>query len=728
MTPHRKSSGFVLRSLDDPDTAPRPEQLIGRQLVPVPFMPEAGRPVETDGAPLTKFGGQLRETMARLQKLDLSQIPLGLVRHAEALNADTDENLAGLSRPVARPTEYGLVWSARITVNAPLLMGWLINGRALRRLAAKLGHDVEVVTSASDHDTLSLPTMRVHDPEHVLELVHAQRELLGFSAYAGEQRDLVDSIASHGVLEAPDVVLTQLVSDSGTAWTAETAEGARRSLGAQLGMETIAGRDVASLATKHWLTPTPALRDLSPDDIRGLAESLTFPDSTAAQFFPGKDTKTWLATTATQQPAAVAWQLMRTMSVNLILAVQPNSRARERFEHPVAATIQELIRGYHVNGKAKESWQQADVDGLVAITLIDMFLAQNRIDAHDRAVWLGQDKLTWDNPLNGTGADANLLTSTVRLVASLTVEGATFGANGNGNGLSLVRDVLRDNGVSSPGPKDRARMAVAQAMVTLNIQGSGHENQVAAAMQALFRDRLLWRGDEHLGGNWTHMLGVPLSDLEAKARAELAVLPPVHEPVRDFGPAQRALGALGMTALIVNPAMLAAGRAVTQTAKGKTNNVSAADPGRLVARMLADNRGIDQLVDAITALVAGRTPGSPADRQTHEELGDLMLREMWLGTTRPPSADESPAAAYMRRLSDLVDVQLAAQHADAEDLRTVTADGIVGEEDDEDATPLYETIGVPDEIADRARAALRALDEFFTIGKAYSRATARFGR
>jgi hypothetical protein len=733
--------GSALRPLDDPETCPRVDQLIGRPLTPVPFSPEAGRPDEADGAPLTKFGWQLRETIARLQGLDPAEVPLGLVRQAEALNANTEENLAGLARPVARINEFGVFWSVPLVVNVPLLMAWIPNGRALRRIAAKIGHEVDVVTSAVDHPTLSLPVMRVHDADQVLDLLETQREMLGLGAYSGDQRDLVDSIASHGVLEPPDVVLTQLVSENGSAWTAQTAEGARRLFAAQLGMITLSNRDVHGLATAHWHGRDAGLRDLGPAELARLEEALTVPDSAAASFFPGRDQATWVETTATRQPAAVAWQLMRTVRINLVLAVEPNDRTRERFEHPVAATIQELIRRYHVNGKAKENWHQADVDGVAAISVIDTFREQGRISVEDRAVWLGRRDLPWDGPLDGAGFQGNRLTSVVRLMAFLTAPGAT--SSGGVDGVDLVKAVLRDNGVARPGPFERARMAVAQALVPLGQNGSGSENQVAAALSSLFRDGLLWKTAEgHEGGNWTTKLGMPLAALELEARAELAKRPTVKDPVKEFGPAQRALGALGITALIVNPAMLKGGTAVTRTGKGGGGRggvrLSAADPGRLLDRMLVDPHGIDQLVDAITALVAGRSPGRPADRESNEELSDESLRLEWLKEGGTPSTEENPAAAYIRMVTELVDRGLALQKWEAERLKNATAATIfdsINSDVDDDADPglfdlakFYENIGIPVEVADRARDLLHELSEFFADGKANGRAAGRYGR
>lgn len=732
----------VVRSLDsDSPTRPYAGQLTRQKLTPIPFTPERGAAVEDDGAALTKAGRTFREVIADVQGVDVTAVDLGIVRLFEALNADTDVNLAGLSRPMTRRTEFGTLTTVQVVVNTPLLMPWLINGRALRRLAAKVRGETAVLTAAHDHDMLSLPVMDIAEVDQVMSLVSAQRELLGFDAYktATPPGRLMESLAVNGVLDPPDVVFAQLSGPDGSCWTAQTIEGTQRLFGSQHLLELLSDRDVNGLLTRRWLEDGGRLRDLTPVDLAELPEQLTFPDSeaAAAQYFPGRDVSTWLDTVATERVEAIAWQLLRTMTINLVISVEPSDRTCAQYDQPIAATIQEFIRAYHVHGKAKTEWSGDDVDGLAAISVIDRFTDQGRIEPWRRRAWLGQDKLAWDGPFGGIAADANRLVETVRLIAGLTVQGACPSPDGEPS-LAAVDAVLRENSVRVHA-HERARVATAQAIMVLDYYATGSENQVKAALQATFRDPLFWNTDKHKAGNWVEMLGVPIAELTDKALAELDGLPQDFDVVTDCGPAQRALAALGATALIVNPVLLKEDQALTRTGRGgggKATNVSAADPSSLVKKMIVDRRGLQQLENAVSSLVAGRTPSPPADPIDEFRLTDFVLREMWLGSGRrdPDETEQSATATFQRLLRDMLEIQQA-QVAAAEELRTKTRYELQhGEEPaedhdvtDEDGDVLYQVVGIAADVADQARAALRLLDEFFLMGKAYGEAANRYG-
>jgi hypothetical protein len=749
-----KSTGIV-RSLDaDSTDLPYPAQLAAFPLNPPTFTPEKGQPNEADGAPLSKLGRIFRETIASKQDVDPASIDLGMVRHFEAMNADTDRNIQALSRPVMRRTGLGVLWSVQVVVHTPMLSPWLINGRALRRLAAKIHGETEMVTSAHDHTTLALPVMDVADADQVVDLVGAQRQLLQLDNYKSTtpQGKLIDSIAVNGVLDAPDVVYTELHSNSGSCWTAQTIEGTQRLFASQHILDLFTGRDVAGVMTTRWFET--GLRDLTPADLKVLPEQLTFPETQVAAkgYFPGKDPRTWLETTATTDPEAVSWQLVRTMTINLVIAVEPNDRTFETHpQHPVAAVIQELIRAYHVTGKAKSMWLPGDVDGVAAITIVDLFREQKRIEDWRRAVWLGQQPTSYANPADGKNKDANKLYETVRLIAALTVTGASD-ADGAGLNLGEVDKVIKDNGMRVHS-NERAQVATSQAVMVLGLWESGDENQVAAALQATFRDAVFWKAQTH-PSLWTDAVDVPLVVLRDKAHAELAALGYDADPTVDAGPHQRALAALGITALIVNPALLAEKSAVSRTGRGgggKAVNVSAADPSSLVKKMMMSPRGLTQLYNAVVALVAANTPTVPRDAEDAKfELTDFALRRHWLGLEKDSGTEESPLERYQRLLRGMVDMQEEMVET-AEWLRQVTAssileedpdgagdagDGDEDEDEDDDAETggrddddkLFEVVGIEPGLAKRARVALGELDDFFVTGKALGEAASRFRR
>lgn len=738
-TPARAvGASSVLPALAELDLAPPAARLVGRPLRPVPFRPEAGRPAEADGQPLTKLGWRFREVFARAHGIADAEVDLGLVRQVEALNADTDRNLAALSAPQTKRTEQGGLLQVRMTVNTPVLLPWLLNGRALRRMAIALQGSSRLVTYAVDHPRLALPTLTVGSPDNVLEIVGAQKRLLGLASYnvaSAKQKDRIDSILRFGVLDPPDVVLTQLVSDRGSAWTGQAAEGAQRLFMSLLGMDGIANRSCGSVATAHWFDgEDPALRDLRPDDLVRLEEALAFASTEAAAFFPGADVQTWLDTTAATTPAAVAFQLLRTIEINLVIAVDPDPRTADP-RNPASSTVQELIRGYHVPGKAKDSWLDADVQGLIAIGAIDELMQQGRVTARERSAWLGESVPDWSGPsAHADGGPGNRVVTVASLLAALTARGAVPASAAAGeDSLEVVNRHLYRNGSKRVHPDDRAKVAAAQAIGALSMYGSGQEGTVAAALYGVFHAPLLWKQNEHPGGPWTPLLTVPLAELSAKARAERAAS--AGRPDAAPQPAQRALAALGAVALIANPGLVAAGKALTRTGRGgggKAADVKASDPSILLGKMIADERGIDQLTDAVASLVAGSQPTVPIDRVDGKPLEDLYLRGLWLGQNRDGDTADNAVTEFARQIGALIEAVRDA-HGESERLRTAKPDDLLDVPADQhellfEEDAMFESVGVSGELADDVLPLLQGLSEFFTTGKAYARAAERAAR
>jgi hypothetical protein len=744
--PTSRSGAGLLRPISDAALWPPASRIAERELLPVAFTPESNRPTETDGAPLSKFGWRFREVFARAQRIPEADVDLGIVRLVEALNADTDRNLAGLAAPYVKRTEHGLIRQVRMVVNTPLLFPWLPNGRALSKMGRELAGSAKVVTRAFDHPSeLSLPIMKVEGADAVLSLVAAQRSLLKLDSVASAEklqgkRERVESIVQFGVLTPPDVVATQLVSPDGSAWVAEVAEGAQRLFSSLVGLDVIAERNTAEVATEAWFVDgARGLRDLGPKDLLRLETSLRYPASAAAGYFPGPNIPRWIEQTADKNPAAVAFQLMRTMEVNFIIAVEPDSVVTKDESHPVAATLQELIRSYHVNGKAKDQWGQTEVDSLVAIGAIDDLNEGDYISDGERSHWLGETSLPWNGEyLDSDGAPGNRLLSVARLMAALTVDGDFLGtlepATAKGGVLKvIVNRHLTENAVRV-NPEERARVAAAQAIVALEYHSTGWETTVQPALHAAFRAAWFWSPKDQKGqACWASLLSLPLGELAERAQAERidnAATPEIA------GPAQRAIAALGGIALMVNPGLLTAGTSLSRTGRGaggQVQKVKASDPNVLLAKMVQHERGIHQLEDAVAALIAGAATSTPQDRVTGDHLEDLWLRNLWLGTAEVVMTD-NPQNAFAQRIRALID-DVTLNHAEAEVLREITAGQILErerEDDDEDdalwTDSIYELIGISEEAANMVLPLLQELSEFFTTGKAYARAASRAQR
>lgn len=751
-----KSGAGVLRPLSEAESAPPVARISGRKLLPVPFRPEAGRPNEVDGLPLSRFGARFRDVFADEHGISVDEVDLGIIRQVEALNADTDRNMKALGEIQIKRTEHGTLRFVRLMVNTPLVFPWLLNGRALRRMGAELrGSDVHLVTTAEDHATLALPTMHVDGPESVVETVAAQRRLLGLANYTTADRvkkDRIDSIVQFGVLDPPDVVLTQLISPTGTAWVAQAAEGAQRLFSALLAMDVLTNRNVANVATERWLRSEPArFRDLTAEDLHALTESLKFSATAAAGYFPSaSNIDAWVDTTASTTPAAVAFQLIRTMEINLIIAVNPDPVVAERRDllNPVSDTVQELIRSYHMPGKAKEKWNDADVLGLIAIGAIDDLTADKRLVESERSLWLGESLADWNGPEGDEdGLPGNRLVSTTKLLATLTAQTALPMApesTDSEDSLEIINRRLRLNSTRVHAD-DRAKVASAQAIAALGMNGSGWEGTLQAALFGTFRHAWFWKTSEHGHAElWPELLTLPLAELTKRAQAERAASSGPDDP-DSAGPAQRAIAALGGVALMTNPGLIENRKALSRTglgAGGKSTDISASDPSVLLRTMAQFEAGIDELSDAVAALTTSAQTTIPVDRDDRTELTDEYLRTRWLGSKTATS--DNPHTEFARLVQELVDSLKVVRDGEfgSERLKIILPGELLGQTrpdpdelsvDDDYAPdlweePVYEEIGINESVTDDAVQVLQSLVDFFQVGKAYARAASRASR
>lgn len=720
-----RSSSAVLRALIDPELAPPASRIQDRPLRPEAFRPEAGRPNEADGAPLTKFGWRFREVFSEAQNLSIEEVDLGLVRLVEALNADTSANLNALAAPQMKRTEQGTLHQVRLRVNTPVVMPWLLNGRALRRLAAELDGHARLVTEATVHERYSLPIMEVGGAEDVREIIGAQRRLLGLGSYAqadGKKKDRIDSLLRFGVLDAPDVVLTELrTNDRQSAWTCQAAEGAQRLFSSILALDVLANRSTSSVGSAHWFGEgQPRLRSFEAADLRRLDEQLRYTSSAAAAYFPGNDVPTWIDTIAAITPGAVAFQLLRTMEVSLIIAITPDPTTTADEDFPVVGVIEEMIRSYHMPGKAKDSWLLGDVQGLIAIGVINELHRQQRISDRERSAWLGEHEVSWQGPAaEPDGGPGNRLTMITKLLAAMTTQGAIPAGPGpeqRRQSLEIVNDHLRRNSIRRHSD-ERARVGAAQAVVALRVHSSGQEGTIAAALLGAFNSPWFWRAAEHPDGSWMSLIDLPIHELAQKARAELA------SSSQEAGPARRALAALGGVALMTHPLLVEQGRALTRTGRGGGGRtgltVRASDPVILLQRMVLSPRGLNQLEDVVASLVAPDQLALPYDRETSDVLTDLWLRDLWLGRNQDELDD--PITEFTRQIQLVIELVTDA-HGESVRLRSATRDDMleVPEDDRDPELPgdrLFEAIGINTQAANDTIVLLQGLTEFFTMGK-----------
>src|SRR5687767_5041146 len=97
-----------------------------------------------DGEAPTKLGARFRQLWAELHGIDEDEVDHGLIRDIEALSADHDDNIRGLSRPYRIRNHAGEQTVVRFKAHTPLVGAALINGRMLSRVGRHLPEDTPV--------------------------------------------------------------------------------------------------------------------------------------------------------------------------------------------------------------------------------------------------------------------------------------------------------------------------------------------------------------------------------------------------------------------------------------------------------------------------------------------------------------------------------------------------------------------------------------------------------
>lgn len=696
-------------------------------VTPPSFRPQRNGTPVTDGEPLTRFGSRARDAIAEANDIDPASVPDGLVRLLELVSADDHMNERTLTNTRLLRNRLGTLICVPFVALSVFTFPWLINGRALQRMARRVRERTRLLTTPVDHDLLKLPVIEVIDVDQIMDHYTAQREILGLHEYSGEDRDFVDDIAMNGVLE--DVVLTPtlLQGPSGAAWTAQATDGARRVTAEHEIIRRVTGENPA-LFQRAWRNPqgAPALIHVTADSIRRLHEEATFPHNDL-QLFSGASSDQaltrWRGQIADQVSEVAIFQRVRTVQTLLVLAARPNA-----LESSPSQVILEDVRARHIQGATREAWDDAAVRSQITVGCIEQLHRDGVLSDAERDVAIGNAEVPWRDD-SSRGPFRNRLSAVAWVSGLLTA---------TSQGRNVLNEHLRLNH-QWPHPGKRSRAVSDQALVMIGREGEKQADQIAAAMDALLKSPKWWKTEQHPASEseiWPELLEFDLDELVAQATAELSQpITPVDPAVDSFGPARRALGLLGGLALIVNPKLVDyeytghlpgqvnTGGQLSQSGRGGRLRytgpslpagvteapVGMGDPSSVISAMLKRLEGIEQLKIAVHALIGEPDPELPLHPETGELLDDAYLRYQWLGTAAPGGGNDSdadPIAQYHQMVAGFFEHLLAGRDS-AKEIRDLR---------DDLGRFLFREIGLTPEQITEGEQAVSAIQRFIIEG------------
>lgn len=712
---------------------PGEASLDGFHLAPPAFTPQKSGELLDDGVPVTRLGDRYRDAIAAHNGIEPADVPHGLIRLIEATSANDRANERALSQVRPLRNRLGHLMVVPFLFLSPVVLPWLINGRAHQRLARHMRKDqYNLLTQPRDHELLHLPVMDVESVEQVLAHYEAQRHILGLHAASGADREFLEDIAWNGVLQEVVVAPTYLANGNAGSWTAQAIDGARRITGTHELQRKLTGESPA-IFQRAWADADMkrrSFRELDADAVVRLHEATTYPNY-ELDLFPSSssdEARARFVDFAESSMEMRIFQRIRTVPGLLVLAARPNALGGSYHQ-----VLLEDVRARHIKGAQAEPWDDAAVRAQTTIGAIEQLAQSGVMSDRERHVALGNATLPWsDDPAASPAAFRNRLAGLAHLIGVMTTA----------EHRNALNEHLRMNH-QWPNNVKRGRAVADQMLVVIEREDDERQgDQIASAMTKLIQNARWYRTEEHHDRDvhtWGQLVGEDIEALLQLAKDDLAS--PHHGAdvkVEGFGAARRALGMLGGLALMVNPALVDheyedgnRGGQLSQSARGGRLRyegpslpegdaapvyVLKADPGSVVSRMLRKLDGLEQLAIAVRALTSGPVPEAPRVPETGELMDDAYLRFRWLGTEGSdlPPIDEPPADTYARLVARFFET-LGLTEQSAEEVRSfaVPLDVDEGEDDDEPTgRPLFLDRGLTQEEVEEGKRALTDLQEF----------------
>jgi hypothetical protein len=683
------------------------------------FTPAEDEPPLDDGEAPTKLGARFRRVWADLNDVDEAEVEHGLIRDVEALSADHDANIRGLARPYRIRNHAGDQWVVRLKAHTPLVAAALINGRMLSRVGRKLPDDTPVLTTASGTHPI-VPAIEVLDADHAYRISQAQQKVETLRDYHRDDQDFIDSLALEGVITAP-VVAPFHISDThgNNGFLMQTDDGWRRLTASRGTISELLGVN-ADLTYRHWENDdgTMTVRSHTAESVRRSLGWLRFIDSDKAKLlYPAgrsrRSLETWMSDVASKNPEVRAFQRLRTVDIELVVAIRPR---------PGKSTFDVFyldMAGRHVPGLSAKDWDKASVEGVVAVRAIDTLRDEGYIENAQRAVWLGERPVATEDAPSDDATFRNRLVAGTTLMATLTTNG------GHAERRQVTRSALVEHGL--PNHPDRAAaVAAAQAAVVFKVDGTAEVGQVTSTLMSLFKHPSLWKDDCHTGEHWwVELIAHDPHDLHDQAVDELGQrFEPKDKNAANLGPHQRAIVALAGVAHVTNPVLIRESHSMTRTGRGGLGNVSRTDPILALNKMAASVEGLARCLAIINAAI-GATPVAPVDPITGEEMTETWLRQQYLGE-EPDDAEEAgedPLDPLSQWWADVDGVRkrsesLRDEVAEMQE-RRVPAELLGDEHYDEETAPhMFWRYGVQSDTADKIVEALDPVAKFANRGAA----------
>lgn len=599
-----------------------------------------------------------------------AEIPEGLLRALELIDADPDQNVANFAKARVQTvrTAVGSAISVPMLVNPAAVLSDPTNGRILQHIRGLRGGNTVEVVGETD---LGVPVLQVSSAQALIAMVEDARHHLGFLGPGdiANQKDLSDliSIGLQGIHSEITLVPVLFRDDSGAeGYFFVAIDGNRRLEMARSVTRLTTGLtdDEVVSSLDHLFTESSVmLRDADADDVRNARRKALYHDVRGGQWEPEGHSRDlekvehFERTTAAADIRVRSLARVRAVHATVMLTVDPRTIVGDAVEAEakLMAVGSAFVRSVHIDDAAQKEWEPEAQQYMAMSDAMTRTLKWLRsgadlslpISADEIKAILGRKAAPWISEPGMSAPDGPVHP------VNLALKGAAALACNGQDGEIPTRAAMLAMSMSTVGKNGPLKKAEIASRLAADVlfpaaEKKGVVDRARTSLERAMRSRLFYDVKNHPSGLtdpwWSH-IDDAVDDLVETARIELTDWQAGNTEDMGagwFGPCGRALMFKALTVQTSSPAVRGLNEQLTQTGLGGDRGNTSASPEVVMARLLESSGGIAQLGEIVESGLGTtvRKPQNTID-PTVGPLTEEFLRGEAFGW--PPKGGSEPS-------------------------------------------------------------------------------------
>lgn len=560
---------------------------------------------------------------AEADQITVDEVPEGLIRAFEAIDADPKTNLSKLSSGAISTisTGDGELLVVEVLVNPLAVLPDPMNGRTAEHHVNRRRRNV---VPTDYNAAIDLPIYDMESAQELIDVANESHSELGFRnprIKPGKDRSDLLSIGMQGTHDSI-LLMPQVFRDpEGNTMHSLVARDGNRRLAMSLRVQQdVAGYDQSQLTS--WTAPmwdgtSYVLKDWDADAVNLVRERAAVDAQSAGKWFAKSTSAEDVEAFMTQRvaPHIMVRSFLRTRALKAFIVVGVNNESLSDTARnavaPSAAVMDDKVRSLHIGERAAKPWADNAQSTMVANSVLSGI--RDGISRGKDIVPLSSSEIeaVLNNTTKPWATADDLATHPLRLAAKVA---ATIICN-NHDGSASVRNVMKQFGYSTAAAKigdHKARIAADRVVPLLGFSDpdASATKRVRTVIERISRNRYFQDVSDEVGV-WWELLDLDADELAKRAADEIASQDEGHP--HEAGQACRALAFKALLCLSASPAVQSANSRASEfaiTINGlDERGITKTTPDQVIFRLFEHEQGVEQLAEVVRC---GETIGGPA--------------------------------------------------------------------------------------------------------------------